>query len=49
MDNSASNKVTVFKKVPQPHVTIGTLKICRDGKDVTTEDGVRMLFKEIMK
>ena len=49
MDNSASNKVTVFKKVPQPHVTIGTLKICRDGKDVTTDAGVRMLLKEIMK
>ena len=49
MDSSTNTKITVFKKVAQPHVTIETLKICRDGKDVTTEDGVRMLLKEIMK
>jgi hypothetical protein len=49
MDGSTNTKMTVFKKIPRPHMSIETLKICRDGKDVTTEDGVRMLFKEIMK
>ena len=49
MDGSTNTKMTVFKKIPRTHMSIETLKICRDGKDVTTEDGVRMLFKEIMK
>lgn len=48
-DSTSSAKVTVFKKIPQPHVTIENLKICRDDKDVTTEGGVRMLLGEIMK
>ena len=49
VDSSKDNKMTIFKKVPQPHLAIGNISICRDGKDVTTEEGVRMLFKEITK
>ena len=49
MDGSTNNKVTIFRKVPQPHIAIGNISICRDGKDVTTKEGARMLFKEIMK